>query len=283
MLQNMFTKSAEPVELIVDGKPLIFNSIDDFEFALNARTSIPLDKVTEAIKATPGNLLLESNSIVVAIEKLTEIINQPAETVSGVTTRLKPINSVIFSNDNGWRNIFIALKKDNSSDSSVYKQIALKKYLQYLSNRKDLMDSLLGDQVENIEAVSLRTGELEIDDDFDNTAIKEKYGMMAMPKGEAVSFNVKEGDKIELLLANYHCKLIVRDGLKFLDPNNIEYPISIGINKVGRAKECSVRLQDTMQKISRMHLKILNHNDTKLELIDLSTYGTYYFQHPHSE
>lgn len=285
MLQNIFAKS---VELIIGGKAVAFQTADDFEFALGARTAIPLDKITEAIKASPGELHLESNAIVVAIEKLTAIIKQPSETTSGITTRLKPVNSVVFSNDNSWRDIFIALKKDNSSDSSTYKQVALNKYLQYLSNRKELIDSLLeqlkkesassDNRQETIEVVPFRTGELESDEDFDPTIINEKLGMTDMPKGVAIDFDIEEGEKIDLLLAKYHCKLVAKDGIKFLDYNNIEYPITIGMNKIGRGKECSIRFIDTMQKISRLHLKIINHNDKNLELIDLSTYGTYYSQ-----
>jgi FHA domain-containing protein len=285
MLQNIFAK---PVVLIIDGKDVAFQSIDDFAFALDARTAIPLDKITEAVKATPGELLLESNAIEIALENLTEIINDSPETISSVTTRLKAINSVVFSNDNGWRNLFSALKKDRSPDSSTYKEIALNKYLEYLSNRKKLIDLILDEsnrkndpeamQQETYEAVPFRTGELEIDGNYDPADLKEKLGMTDMPKGVAMDFEIEEGEHIDLLLAKYHCKVIAKDGLKFLDCNNIEYPLSIGMNKIGRGKECSIRFIDTMQKISRLHLKIINHDDKNLELIDLSTYGTYYSQ-----
>ncbi len=52
--------------------------------------------------------------------------------------------------------------------------------------------------------------------------------------------------------------------------------MTIGMNKVGRGRDCKVRFIDTMQRISRLHLMIINHGDNKLELTDLSTYGTHY-------
>ena len=106
--------------------------------------------------------------------------------------------------------------------------------------------------------------------------MKKKLGMTDMPRGEAVKFVIKDEDKINLLLANYACKLISKKGIYFIDHNKVAYPIEIGETKIGRGKECTIRFPDTMQKISRLHLKIINHDDENLELIDSSTYGTYY-------
>jgi FHA domain len=280
MLQKLFTK---PVELNIDGKVITFKFIDDFEFAVGARTTIPLEKITEAIKATPGELDLESNAIVIAIEQISELINQSSET-GEITQSLKAINPVIFSNDNGWRDIFFALKKDQSADSSKYKQIALTAYLQYLSNRQEMVQSIKAqlendnNQKEDVEATEFRTGDLELDEDFDSGVLAKKLGMTSLQKGKPVVFEVKEGDVIALLLASYKCKLVVKEGIKFIDNNNIEQPMVIGENKVGRGSDCKVRFIDTMQRISRLHLMIINHDDKKLELTDLSTYGTHYLQ-----
>ena len=280
MLQNIFTK---PVELNIDDKVITFKSIDDFEFALGARTTIPLEKVTDAIKSTPGELDLELNAIVVAIEQISELINQSSES-GEVTQSLKAINPVIFSNDNGWRNIFFALKKDRSAESSKYKQIALTAYLKYLSNRQEMIQTIKAQlekdnlQVENAEAAQFKTGELDLDEKFDSKVLAKELGLSSLPIGEPVSFEVKEGDEIALLLASYQCKLVIKDGIKFIDSNNEEHPMSIGENKVGRGSECKVRFMDTMQRISRLHLTINIHNDNKLELTDLSTYGTHYLQ-----
>ena len=272
----------KPLELDISGKKIVFNSINDFEFALDARTSIPLEKVTDAVISKLEVLLLESNAIEVAIEKLTELLSEAPEKSSGLNMRLKPVNSVVFSHDNGWRDIFIALKQYESNDSSQYKQLALKKYVEYLSNRKKLIDLLLkqkNSKVDsNAEAPPFRTGELEIDKDFDPNVLKEKLGMSSMPKGEIVEFVIKEGEKINLLLANYACKLISKNGIYFIDHNKVAYPIETGETKIGRGKECPIRFPDAMQKISRLHLKIINHDGENLELIDLSTYGTFYRQ-----
>jgi FHA domain-containing protein len=280
MLQKIFTK---PVELNIDSKVITFKSIDDFEFALGARTTVPPEKIIDAIKATPGELDLELNAIVVAIEQLSELNDQSSET-GDITQSLKAINPVVFSNDNGWRDIFFALKKDQSAESSEYKQIALTAYLQYLTNRQEIIQTMKEKfendpvQKENADVAQFKTGELELDEKFDSRILAKELGMTNMPTAEYVVFEVKEGDEIALLLANYQCKLIVKDGIKFIDNENVEYPIMIGMNKIGRGRECTIRFADTMQRISRLHLIIINHDNKKLELTDLSTYGTHYLQ-----
>ncbi|MBL1142761.1 MAG: FHA domain-containing protein [Proteobacteria bacterium] len=277
MLKNLITK---PLELNIDGKGIMFKSLDDFEFAMETRTLVPQERIIEAVNATPGELDLESNSIVVAIEKISELLNQSSEQ-GEVTQKLKAINSVVFSNDNNWRDIFFALKKDHSTESSKYKLIALSAYLQYLTNRQEMVQSIKA-RFEIIHGqhgtTEFKTGELDIDDNFDSTVLAKELGMKRMPTAEYVVIELNEGQEIALLLANYKCKLIFKNGIKFVDNENEEYPMIIGLNKIGRGRECNVRFTDTMQRISRLHLMLINHDNKKLELTDLSTYGTYYLQ-----
>jgi FHA domain-containing protein len=281
MLKNLLTK---PVELKIDGKIITFKSMDDFEFAMGACTTIPHERIIEAINATPGELNLELNAMIVAIENISELINQSSEQ-GEVTQKLKAINSVIFSHDNNWRDIFFALKKDRSVESSKYKLIALTTYLQYLTNRQEILQSIKSrfenskHQKDDAETAEFRTGELEIDNNFDSNVLAKELGMTSMPTAEYVAFELTTGNEIALLLANYKCKLILKDGgIKFVDNESVEYPMIIGLNKIGRGRECNVRFTDTMQRLSRLHLIIINHDNKKIELSDLSTYGTYYLK-----
>lgn len=284
MLQNIFSK---PVELNIGENVITFKSMEDFEFSMNARSMLPQSRVTDAINASENELNMESNTIDIAIEQVSELIKQAKE--NEVTQNLKVINPVIFSNDNNWRDIFFALKKHRSAESSQYKLIALKAYSQYLKNRKETIQSMktrlekTDEQQNNPEPVQFRTGELDIDDNFDSAKLAEQLGFKSMPTGEYVNINIEKGNEISLLLANYQCKLIIRDGIKFIDNNNVSYPITIGMNKVGRGRECSVRFNDTVQRISRLHLIIINHDNKKLELSDVSTYGTFYLKTPNKD
>ncbi len=278
MLEKIFTR---PLELHIDNKPITFNTVDEFEFTINSRTAIPLEKIHAAICASPNELDLELNSITVAIEKITELINDSNES-GEVTQQLKEINPVIFSNDNNWRDIFFSLKKDQSAESSHYKKIALDGYLTYLTNRQNMLQALkirfasASSQQQNEEALSFRTGELEVADKLDCKSLGQQLGMTRITKDEPVQISIEKNDKISLLLANYKCKLIVKDAITFVDNNNEKYTLSAGENKIGRGSDCDIRFVDTMQRISRLHLTIKLIDDKTLELTDHSSYGSHY-------
>jgi FHA domain-containing protein len=273
----------KPLELKIDGKLITFKSMDDFEFAMRPRTMLPQNRITETINLSSGELALESNAMDVAMEQITELINESSGS-GEVTQKLKKIKSVIFSNDNDWRDIFYTLKKDRSTDSSKYKLVALTAYLQYLNNRQELVKTVKArlEQNEtpqdNTEIAEFKTGELDIDDSFDSNILAKQLGMNDMPIAEYVELELEQGTEIKLLLADNQCKLVLKNGIKFIDSENIEYPIVIGLNKIGRGRECNVRFVETMPRISRLHLIIINHDNKKLELTDLSTYGTYYLK-----
>ncbi|MBL1142021.1 MAG: FHA domain-containing protein [Proteobacteria bacterium] len=279
MLQRFFT---HPIEITIHDKAVMFNSVEDFEFALEARTAIPLDKITSAIKSSVHDLQQEAEAIAVAEDKLAHMMSKSPETSDGITMRLKSIDSSIFSKDNGWRDIIIGLNSDDSFESCKYKQVALKTYLRYLSNRLEmikLIQAELEKQDANKQSISLataKTGAFEINNEVESTLIDSKSGMTKLPKGKSVILDVKQGDRIEFILAKYKCELLVGEDIKFIDSNGTECLINIGINKVGRGHACSVKFSSELHEISRVHLVIANHNDQKLELTDLSTHGTYF-------
>ena len=279
MLQDIFSK---PLELIIDDKVITFKSMEDFEFAMNARTMLPQNRIIDAVTASASQLAMELNTIHIAIQQISELLDESKG--KEVTQNLKAINPVVFSSDNNWRDIFFALKKHHSAESSQYKQIALKAYIQYLTNRKEAVESMksrldsLSKFQDHAEPLQFRTGELDIDENFDSKVLAKQLGFNAMPTGEYVEIDVEEGDEIALLLANYKCKLTFKDGIRFIDNEDNSYPITTGMNKIGRGRECTVRFNDTVQRISRLHLIIINHDNKKLELSDVSTYGTYFLK-----
>ena len=280
MLKRIFTKPS--LELLIKGKALAFKSPDEFEFLLAARSSIPLTKITKSLESSTGDLQLELNANIIAIEKINELLGQSPEISGELNMRLKLVNVTIFSKDNDWRDIFMALKQHDSYDSSQYIKITLKKYVEYLYNRKALIEHLLQKHQyktdTNAGGPSLRTGELDLSKEIDLYAQNIKPGMNSMPKGEPIEFNLNEKEKIILLLAKYPCEVVSDNGIKFIDQEGTEYPVEIGMTKIGRGKECSIRFPDTMTLISRLHMKIFNHDNQRVELVDLSTCGTHFLK-----
>ncbi len=280
MLQRFFT---HPIELTINHKSVMFNSVEDFEFALDARTAIPLDKITNAVKASLQELRQEAEAIAVAAKTLSNLMSQSPETSSGITMRLKSTDCSVFSKDNGWRDIINGLNNDESFESCKYKQVALKTYLRYLSNRLGMIKSIQVElekhndvKDESLSLAQARTGSFDVNEELDPTVHESRSGMTKLPKGKSIMFDVKQGDRIELILAKYECKLLVGKDIMFIDSNGVKYPINMGNNKVGRGHGCSVKFTSDTHEISRIHMTIVNHNDKNLELTDLSTHGTYY-------
>lgn len=110
MLSRLLTKQ---IELKIDNKVISFSTIDDFEFSLNARTSISPDRVTGMISLSFDELNDELKSIGAAKFELNRLLSESPEISTGITMRLKSLDTTIFSKEHGWRDIFIAL---NSND-----------------------------------------------------------------------------------------------------------------------------------------------------------------------
>ena len=105
--------------------------------------------------------------------------------------------------------------------------------------------------------------------------------MESLPALEAVSLEIEEGEMIELLLANYKCRLMMdEESLIFVDHEENVVLLEPEINKIGRSKECIVRFTDTTQRVSRLHLLINNIGSGKIELTDVSSFGSHYVKKP---
>ena len=96
-----------------------------------------------------------------------------------------------------------------------------------------------------------------------------------MPKGEAVTIVLKQGEEIDILLSKHKCKISTKDGFSFTDQVGRKYELKKGRNVVGRDTVSNVMMEPTLRDISRLHLVIENFGDNTLQLTDLSSHGTY--------
>ena len=282
MLEKILKK---PAELTIDNKVIRFSTIDDFEFALFPRTTITFDKISELISTSFDELCRELQSIRRSKDELSKLLSLCPETSSGINIRLTSVDSGVFSKEHSWRNIFIALNSFSMSHSSVYKNTALKMYLRYLSNRMDIIKYIKKESVMKKDSInekeehavtilrapnssSLSTLE------FDTSPLNSVTKMERIIKGDAVILEIDDGDTVDVQLSRYNCKLLARDGIKFIDSNGVEHSLEIGENKIGRSNECTIIFDQDMREISRVHLLIYNYDHKRLLLTDLSTDGT---------
>lgn len=286
MLSKLLSK---PIELQVGNKTITFSSIDDFEFSLNARTAITPDRVVSMISATFDEINDELKSIGAAKFELDRLSSESPDVSTGITMRLKTIDTAIFSKEHSWRDIFIALNGYDSLNLSKYKNIALKKYLQYLKNRSNIANNIKA----QMEFNRNRSGENKSSDfndtmtimatpdslstiEADTDTLHKELNLSRLPKANPAILEINEGDTIDIYLAKYKCKLVSDNGLKFIDIDNVSHVIEPGRCKVGRGKESDIKLSDSLREISRLHLLIETDGQNEIKCTDLSVQGTYF-------
>ncbi len=121
--------------------------------------------------------------------------------------------------------------------------------------------------------MSIPHGLSTIESDVD--ILNSELDLVRISKDSPIILEMDEGETIEIYVSKYKCKLIAKNGIKFIDTDDVEYPLELGENKIGRGKGCNVKLSGYMREISRSHLLIVNYDNSKLKLTDLSAKGTY--------
>ena len=285
MLDKLFSK---PVELVIGEQTLHFHSLVDFEFALNGRTSIPAKKISDLVKFSVQQLKKEAHTIKEVEKRFVEILSKSIEEPEGIGRAIRELDPIIFSNDHGWREIINAL---NNSDDDIdeFRRLAIVKYMQYLSSRQEIIKYLYSeksritpDQVApddpsdkdmmkttvilDSTVIGMPVGKAGQDDDSD---------MTRMPKGEAVTINLKPGKDVEILLSKHQCKLRGGDKIEFIDQSGKHHELQDGRNVVGRDAVSTIHMEQGLRDISRLHLVIEKVGKNQLSLTDLSSHGTY--------
>ena len=138
MLNKFFAK---PVELKVGDQTLKFSSINDFDFSMNGRTSVPSKKIIEMVKFTTDQLKNEAKTIKEIEKRFVSILSKSIEDTASINRELRELDPLIFSQDHSWRQIISALNAGDEELNS-FRRLALVKYMQYLSSRQEIIKYL---------------------------------------------------------------------------------------------------------------------------------------------
>lgn len=283
MLDKFFSK---PIALEVGGQTLHFHTLVDFEFALNGRTSIPANKISDLVKFSVQQLKKEAHTIKEVEKRFVTILSKSIEDPDGMGRALRELDPIIFSNDHGWREIVGAL---NNSDDEIndFRRLAIVKYMQYLSSRQEIIKYLYSEKSKITP--DLAQEEPSGQDMMKTTVILDstvlgmpssisgdnESDMARMPKGEAVTINLEPGKEVDILLSKHECKLKGGDQIEFIDQNGKNYVLQNGRNVVGRDAVSTIHMEQGLRDISRLHLVIEKVGANQLSLTDLSSHGTY--------
>jgi len=283
MLDKLFAK---PMELTLGEQTYSFLSIADFEFCMSGRTSVPSLKITDLVKCTTKQLQTEAHTIKDIEKRFVAILSRSIEDPPSISRSLKELDTSIFSQDHGWRNIIGALN-EGGDEYNPFRRVALVKYMQYLSSRQDIIKYLYSEKKKPTGDLQDDSGGKQEGDQFKDTLIFENTlfnpndddsnsgEFERMPKGESVITTLKHNERIIVMLSKHKCEIEANGQVFFIDQAGRKHVLDKGRNVIGRDTSGTVIIDSGLRDVSRMHLVIENLGDNSLQLTDLSSHGTY--------
>ena len=286
MLKEDFSTA---LEIEINHQTIRFGNIDEFEFALNGRTSIPAKKISEIVHLSVEQLNDEAITIKNVESYFVSMIADTMQNPKSIDRALRETEPLVFSQDHNWRDIIAAL---NKSDNLLldYKHLAIVKYLQYLSARQDLINFLYSEKTKLPPATITDSMTIESNIYSDTSDINSSTldmvrafhgrqlnkNMERMPKGEKIQIHMNSDSYIDVIISKYKCKLVKQDMIYFVDQDNNQFPLKSGKNIIGRDTICNIMMDKFLRDISRVHLVIIRKDNDNLEITDLSSHGTFF-------
>jgi len=270
----------------IEGDHYVFQSPQDFEFALNGRTCLPAPKIAALSRLDDNELLREAEAIRAVEQRFAQALSGTLEDITSVGPFLKAIEPTIISQDNNWRSIITAL---NGVDRvpETYKKIALVKYMQYLTSRQEIVKSLYanrqprgdgekrpanGSSVYRPTARFRDTMLINLSDIADMD--RHEISFSRLPKGETVEIELERDHAVDLLLAKHQCRILLRDRLLFIDQQGHDSTLRPGRSVVGRDAASDVIMDADLRDVSRKHLIVEYDGVGQIKLTDISSHGT---------
>jgi len=270
----------------IEGENYVFQSPQDFEFALSGRTCLPAPKIAALSRLDDNELLREAEAIRAVEQRFAQALSGTLEDITSVGPFLKAMEPTIISQDNNWRSIIMALN-DVDGVPETYKKIALVKYMQYLTSRQEVVKSLYAnrqprstaeDRPVNGSAVYRPTARfrdtmlINLNDISDME--RHEISFSRLPKGETVEIELQRDHAVDLLLAKYQCRILLQERLLFVDQEGHDSELRVGRNIVGRDATSDVIMDAALRDISRKHLIVESDGVRQVKLTDISSHGT---------
>lgn len=282
MIKAIFSK---PLRLQIGERSVSFNSVADFEFSLVGRTEVPVAKLGKLMALEPEKLKQEATSIRDAETRFAEMLSRTVTVPGSISGILRELNLQLFSQDHDWRAIIEALAQQGPQYDE-FKQVALVKYMQYLGSRQEVLKALYRHKGDGGRKAGSDTADPAFSEVAKATAIfdvnqipeappQRSGAMTRLPRGQAVTIRLSEGEQLELLLARHRFKIARGPQECFvIDDAGTRHRLQAGANTIGRQEGCEVPVNPGHGSVSRRHLIVEVDADLTLRLTDLSAHGT---------
>ena len=281
MIKRLFTK---PLALELGPRTVTFNTLSDFEFGLASRVEVPATKVSELVKFAPEELQREAASIRKVEKNFVDMLARSLEEAGTIGHMLREMDLKYFSQDHDWRDIIRTLLTQ-PAEFDEFKKIAVVKYMQYLGSRQDVLKSLYaakGDARPSVDELDAGGGgdqaalhETLIFDVSQVASPEESSRLERLPKGETVAVRLAPTDEMEIILSRHRFTLVPGPHAYLVDQSGTDYRLRSGRNVIGRLPGSDIAVDAAYRDMSRRHLVVDVRSDSRFELTDLSSHGTF--------
>ncbi len=252
----------------------------DFEHALSVRSKVPPQHLSGLIDCSESRVQHEAKSVERILKRFAQAVVGRLDDAVKVDSFLQELDLKCISKDHDWRTIFAEIRtRDGAFDE--HKRILLVKYTQYLSFRKELLDFICQKRA-GLEKTTAHAN-LDVLQAWDESeqssgvsikvAIPKSFGRL--PLGETVEIPIASTGSLDIHLAGRRFRLSGGRHPCLVAESGNTYFLLRGRNIIGRHPESDVVVDPNFHDVSRTHLLIEWDGEQFINLMDLSSRGTY--------
>lgn len=256
----------------------VFASPEEMARFLSQRTVVPDDRLQEFAKYDERALQREARKMLQAHQNVMDLMVSAKETGESLANLWRRLDISKVPDDYDWPSILFTLGNE-AHIADVYRREALSQYLRFLEIRRDALDSFRQRQERSADGEPSLTAapSKAAAPDIPEAASEALNGYSRLPHCHVVEVDLDEKPDITVFLGTnrYH---LSRQGenLTFRESEaGDRYPLKPGRNTVGRSSHCDVHLEKQLMDVSRQHLIIEVASSQRVNLMDVSSRGTY--------
>lgn len=219
----------------------------EFERVLPLKLSQAED-IQRYLAASPAWVRVESDRIARTLTRFAEAVVDAMESPRCAHDFLQQLDLRSISRDHNWRRIFTELV-DRDPCFDGHKRTLIIRYLQFLSERKRLLDYVEA-QHAGLEETAARVFDAKVE----RERATDRFELRA---GETALIELRVATPAGLWLGSARFSVLAPPGrgrqLVVQGPEGYEKALRLGRNVVGRHPECDIVLNPTWRSLSRVH------------------------------
>ena len=278
--QNKFT---HPVRLSVKGLPECITSLEQFDLALARKTLITSELFAKLLTLDDDRLNSLTSATRQAADLLQRALKRAVGDPSAVEELFKKLGNAFFTEDHGWRKLFMTLATLPTTRDDI-KLLALTKYRNYLLARLAALNSIgsnrlqsqihvtADSEAESITELAVQKPGVTQELSSSETIIRD---VVQLPKGKTTPVKADDMACVDIWMARRRFRIEMWDKTSFIDSHGQSTKLKEGRNLIGRALHNDVVIDPNYPEVSRNHLIVDIRDGRPVGITDLSSGGTF--------